>query len=206
MHSSRSEHATASSKPRHVFLTGEPGIGKSTIVQAVRRRLGSSVAAVGFVTVEKMGPDGERSGFCSIDVADPTHTVQLASRTPLPVRGPSDEDPSEGHFVGPFRVHLADLDIFARRALAPAMESVPFSHGTEQKPGLVYLEQKPVLVYLDEVGAMQLSPTNMRRFSPPYSARTAAAGRASARSRSVCGIGCHSSKRCEHGATWWCSM
>lgn len=122
-------------RPRHVFLTGAPGVGKTTLVQVVRRRLGASVEAAGFVTVEQRDSDGERCGFRSFDVAEPSHEVQLASL---------DGEASE-HCVGPFRVHLDEVVSFTHRALAAAL-----------RPAEPTEAARPTLVFLDEVGKMQL--------------------------------------------------
>ena len=62
-----------------VFLTGEPGVGKSTLVRTVWRRLGLSAPAVGFTTAEQLNEKGDRCGFRSMDVASPSRSVQLAS-------------------------------------------------------------------------------------------------------------------------------
>ena len=66
-------------KSQSLFLTGEPGVGKSTIVQAVKARLAAAVQAVGFYTIEKLDEDGNRVGFLSVDVSDPASTVKLAT-------------------------------------------------------------------------------------------------------------------------------
>lgn len=114
---------------KHLFLTGEPGVGKSTIVNAVCARLATAVDAVGFLTVEQRDQNGQRVGFRSINVADREDSVQLASLgTQL-----------DGHRIGQFTVHLDEASIFCRRVLSLATEG-----------------PRPRLCFLDEVGAMQL--------------------------------------------------
>ena len=122
---------------RHVFLTGEPGVGKSTIVKAVRARLGAAIVARGFFTLEQRGPEGERAGFRSYSVASP-ECVQLATLEPTGSGG-------SGSFIGPFRVHLDEVVAFCRRALAQ-----PSEEQEQEEP------RRPCLVVMDEVGAMQL--------------------------------------------------
>ena len=114
---------------KHVFLTGDPGVGKSTIVSRVRARLATAVEAVGFVTLEQRDPEqGQRIGFRSINVADAADSVQLASL-----------EEGDGPRVGPFRVNLAEVTAFCRRTLSPASAAT-----------------RPRLHFMDEIGAMQL--------------------------------------------------
>ena len=121
---------------RHVFLTGPPGVGKSTIVQAVLGRLAAAVEAFGFVTIEQTDERGERFGFQSVDVADRSHIVQLASL-----------DRKRGlhasSMIGPFHVNLEAVAEFCQRALYKAISSDE-------------LASKPRLIVMDEIGAMQL--------------------------------------------------
>lgn len=128
----------------HLFLTGTPGVGKSTLVQDVHRRLGHVVSAIGFWTKEQCDESGKRSGFVSVDVADPLHSSQLASR----VDGAADTS-SDDLRIGEFRVHLDEIVKFARIALARALPQPADS-------AVAVSLSKPLLIFLDEVGAMQL--------------------------------------------------
>ena len=89
--------------------------------------------------------DGKRVGFQSHDVADASHSVQLATLDTtlagemLFAKG---TEAADNNVVGEFRVHLDEVATFAKRALASASSSTD--------------APKPKLVFLDEVGAMQL--------------------------------------------------
>lgn len=141
------------SLPRHIFLTGPPGVGKSTLVKRVLRRLVASVEVSGFITEERLGPEGRRVGFQSVDVADPCHVEQLAtldfSMSGTSVGGGDTR-------VGPFLVHVEEIYGFTVRALAAGrcamgekVADAPF--GVSRNGG-----RAQRLVVLDEVGAMQL--------------------------------------------------
>ena len=116
---------------KHVFLTGDPGVGKSTIVSDVRSRLATAVAPFGFATFEQRDPQGSRTGFRSINIAHTSDSVQLASL---------EHSEQDSHRIGPFHVHLDDAVAFYRRVLSPE----------------VIEEERPRLCFLDEIGAMQL--------------------------------------------------
>ena len=122
---------------RHVFITGEPGIGKSTIISHVLARLATAVEAVGFMTSEQLDPQGRRIGFRSINVADKGDMVQLASL---------EETPPDGRHIGPFHVHLDEAVSFCSRVLSP------ISNG-----------ERPRLYFMDEIGAMQLLSREMQQ-------------------------------------------
>ena len=124
-----------------LFLTGEPGVGKSTVVGAALRQLGLSAALRGFVTVAEEDTAGQRCGFRSVDVADPTRTCRLATLTSDNVR------PGEG--IGPYRVHLDEIAAFCEQVLTTG-NSATEEPEPEPEP------ERPLLTVLDEVGAMQL--------------------------------------------------
>ena len=127
---------------RHIFLTGQPGVGKSTLVKAVLGRMGVSVDLAGFYTVEVRGdPDNERVGFRSISVADPERSARLAT---LETR--CDSDGSGNSRIGPFVVHVEEAVALVEEALKDVGE---VSAATPQST-------RAQLVVLDEVGAMQL--------------------------------------------------
>ena len=49
---------------RHVFVTGQPGVGKSTLIQRVLQQLALPPGtATGFYTEEVRDSSGEREGF-----------------------------------------------------------------------------------------------------------------------------------------------
>jgi len=123
---------------RHVFITGKPGVGKTTLVQRVLRRLGPSVGISGISTVEICNAAHERTGFRSFNVSD-GNSVQIASKR-------SSEEPSNSAIeearVGPYVVHVKENVAFARQAIERSIKTSPRS-----------------LMVLDEVGAMQCIST-----------------------------------------------
>ena len=115
------------------MLTGEPGVGKSTIVQAVRGRLATATSSLGFITEEQRDERGRRIGFRSQSVADDyPESIQLATLAAL--------GETTGPLIGEFHVNVEDLVQFHRLALSTHSAS----------------ERRPRLCYLDEIGAMQL--------------------------------------------------
>lgn len=121
---------------RHLFLTGEPGIGKSSLVRRLLQRLGGSVAVNGFTTMEITGDDGAREGFQSINVADPAHTARLATRRKDGASRRSEK--YSGCRVGPYEVHIPETIEFMQCALKKDTREAVRS-----------------LTVLDEVGKMQ---------------------------------------------------
>ena len=55
-------HSEWPTPPKHIFLTGPPEIGKSTIIDSVRARLAAGVEMPGFITKELRDAAGERIG------------------------------------------------------------------------------------------------------------------------------------------------
>ena len=111
---------------RHVFVTGQPGVGKTTLVRAAVRSAG--LEAGGFYTEERRSAGGNRLGF---DVVD----ARTGAREKLATA--SDAAPKKGTpAVGKYAVHVADFEAVAVPALRAA-------------------EGVSVLL-LDEVGKMEL--------------------------------------------------
>uniref|UniRef100_A0A3P9LXB7 Nucleoside-triphosphatase, cancer-related n=1 Tax=Oryzias latipes TaxID=8090 RepID=A0A3P9LXB7_ORYLA len=100
------EQVVGSSMLKHVFLTGPPGVGKTTLVQKACEALSSSgVGVEGFYT-EEVREGGRRVGF---DVVTLAGERGLLSR----IRGGAAGSHSK-HTVGPYAV---DLPSFERVAL-----------------------------------------------------------------------------------------
>ena len=120
---------------RHVFLTGPPGVGKSTIIAAVHRRLASAAQCQGFYTVEQLDAAGQRIGFRSIALHASSVDLQLATTAAA-----SGATSSARNMIGPFRVHVDEMEKFyCDEALVGGCKT-----------------KKPRLMIMDEVGAMQL--------------------------------------------------
>ncbi|EFJ49472.1 hypothetical protein VOLCADRAFT_80686 [Volvox carteri f. nagariensis] len=88
---------------RHVFLTGDPGVGKSTLCQRVIRQTSEMVWA-GFYTAELRNEQGERLGFDVVTLD--------GSRGPLARVGKG-----RGPSVGKYTVELSSFERLALPAL-----------------------------------------------------------------------------------------
>jgi nucleoside-triphosphatase len=89
-----------------LLLTGQPGVGKTTIIRAVVARLGMS--AGGFCT-EEIREHGRRTGFRVMSLDGTTGILASAS-----VSGP--------YRVGKYSVHLDDLEEVGVNAVWEAVE------------------------------------------------------------------------------------
>jgi nucleoside-triphosphatase len=123
-------------KPRHLFLTGPPGVGKSTLLKDVLKVLGKSISRAGFYTEEIRSNDGKRTGFLTIDAANTSRTEMLASAEE---RG---EEEDKKMFVGRYRVYADSAADFVDTCFA------------DVEPSII---TKPRLMVLDEVGAMYVN-------------------------------------------------
>ncbi|XP_029031322.1 cancer-related nucleoside-triphosphatase isoform X2 [Betta splendens] len=120
---------------KHVFLTGPPGVGKTTLVQKVCEALMSAgVEAEGFYT-EEVREGGRRVGF---DVVTVTGERGRLSRT----RDSVGAAPAGREFaVGPY---VVDLPAFENLAL-PLFRNVGAADGGSRK-----------VFVIDEIGKMEL--------------------------------------------------
>lgn len=114
------------------LLTGRPGAGKTTVIQAVAAKLGKRAA--GFYTAE-IREGGRRVGFRLVTVGLEPAQEGLLARIGLPSR----------HRVGRYGVHLADLERFGVGALVRAVE-----------------DPDVALVVIDEIGKMELLSITFR--------------------------------------------
>lgn len=117
------------------------------------------MSLAGFITEEELDVAGTRVGFRSLDVRDPSKTVQLASIT--------GDDDSHAPRVGPFTVHVGGVTAFLSNATSfdavndsdslsgEAGEYGDSSSVEKLSHGEVMLHVRPKLRVLDEVGAMQ---------------------------------------------------
>jgi nucleoside-triphosphatase len=111
---------------RALLLSGRPGVGKTTVIQAVVDKLGSE--AGGFYT-EEIREAGRRTGFRLIAVGSGEAEAGMLAGIGIPSR----------HRVGRYGVKLDDLDRVGVRAILQAVEG----------PGVA-------LVVIDEIGKMEL--------------------------------------------------
>ena len=98
---------------RHVLLTGNPGVGKTTLVKKVAEKLKSSensqMVLQGFFTEEVRDGNGVRSGFDVISINDSTLRKPLAScNVPPAIKGPK---------VGKYTVMVPEFESVALKCL-----------------------------------------------------------------------------------------
>jgi nucleoside-triphosphatase len=88
-----------------IFLTGDPGCGKTTVLRRVVERLRGSVRMTGFLT-EEVREGARRSGFCGITLDGREFPLARVGG-----HGP--------YRIGPYTVSLEELDAIGVPALAP---------------------------------------------------------------------------------------
>ena len=123
---------------RHVFLTGQPGVGKTTLILKAIDALKTSPptkppAIGGFITTERRDGRGERCGFDVVTVGtDPPATGTLATKATAGTR-PGKGVPAVGNYI-------VDVPDFERIALDV----------------LTNTAVRPSITVIDEVGKMEL--------------------------------------------------
>ena len=146
-------HSEWPTPPKHIFLTGPPEIGKSTIIDSVRARLAAGVEMPGFITKELRDAAGDRIGFRSHDWIS-NDSVQIATLERGRTRRSQAAAPAAGPMVGPFRVHVQAMEEFYKR-----QNYNPWFWSDHSRSDWRFL------TIMDEVGAMQLlSPRILDRF------------------------------------------
>jgi nucleoside-triphosphatase len=95
--------------PLKLFITGDPGCGKTTLVRKVVERLGPSVAMSGFYT-EEVRVEGKRRGFRGVTLDGRTFVL-------------ADRELETAHHVGPYGVALDELESIGVDALRPGPET-----------------------------------------------------------------------------------
>jgi nucleoside-triphosphatase len=127
---------------RAFLLTGQPGVGKTTIIQTVVARLGAS--AGGFYT-EEMREQGRRTGFRLVALDGGTGTLASVNV-------------SSPYRVGKYGVHLHDLERVGVNALWRAIEQPDVSVVVVDEIGKMELFsssfREAVLVALDSPKAV----------------------------------------------------
>lgn len=109
-----------------VFISGRPGVGKSTILDKARAMLQAGGYRVGGVSCPEVRKSGVRTGFRIVDVASGMSGVL------------SEVNPGwDGPRVGKYTVNLRDLDDIGVRALDHAIREAD-------------------VITIDEVGPMEL--------------------------------------------------
>nr|XP_047903187.1 cancer-related nucleoside-triphosphatase isoform X3 [Anser cygnoides] len=120
---------------RHVFLTGPPGIGKTTLIQKVTQALRSSDVPVDGFYTEEVKEGGRRRGFDVVTLS--------GKRGPLSrVRFSSDSSTSRREYrVGQYVVDLVSFE----QLVLPVLRNVNHGSDTEKK-----------ICVIDEIGKMEL--------------------------------------------------
>lgn len=93
-----------------IFVTGRPGIGKTTLVFKVSNNLKERGVRVGGIVTLEVRSEGVRTGFKIVDLESGAET-QLASISS-----------AVGPRVGKYLVHVENLDAFATGSINRALE------------------------------------------------------------------------------------
>jgi nucleoside-triphosphatase len=98
-------------RPQRIFLTGEPGSGKTTVVKRAAELLAAGGFKVGGMMSKEIRESGSRTGFGIEDFI--THEEGMLAKV----------GSSEGPQVGKYTVNLHDLDDLGARAIQRAIEA-----------------------------------------------------------------------------------
>jgi len=125
---------------RHVFLTGQPGVGKTTLVLKAIDALKTSPRTIGgFITTERRDGRGERCGFDVVTVGGDGHHPTSGT---LATKAAAGSRPGKGvPAVGNYVVDVADFERVALDVL-----------GRDADGG----HRRPDVTVVDEVGKMEL--------------------------------------------------
>ncbi|MDH5806329.1 MAG: NTPase [Candidatus Methanomethylicaceae archaeon] len=97
---------------KKVFITGRPGVGKSTVLKEVITILKNNGFKIGGITCPEIRKNGKRIGFEIIDIASNNKGI-LASM-----------DFFKGPMVGKYYVNLEDLEKIAIPAIKKSIEEL----------------------------------------------------------------------------------
>ncbi|XP_032538668.1 cancer-related nucleoside-triphosphatase [Chiroxiphia lanceolata] len=117
---------------RHVFLTGPPGVGKTTLIQKVTQALKSSGIPIDGFYTEEVREGGRRTGFDVVTLS--------GSRGPLS-RVSSNSTSRCEYRVGQYVVDLVSFE----QLVLPMLRNVNHGSGTERR-----------ICVIDEIGKMEL--------------------------------------------------
>ncbi|XP_010620254.2 cancer-related nucleoside-triphosphatase isoform X3 [Fukomys damarensis] len=123
---------------RHVFLTGPPGVGKTTLIRKASELLQSSGVPVDGFYTEEVRQGGRRTGFDVVTLS--------GARGPLSRVGSEPQPGKRDYRVGQY---VVDLTSFEQLAL-PVLKNAGSSGGPGQR-----------VCVIDEIGKMEL-------FSQPF--------------------------------------
>ena len=98
-------------KPRRIFLTGDPGSGKTNVVRKICHLLRSRGKKVGGMVSGEIREDGTRRGFMLEDIA--THTFGILAHVTI----------HDGPRVGKYGVNLTDISRVGVTAIAGALST-----------------------------------------------------------------------------------
>jgi nucleoside-triphosphatase len=137
----------------NVLLTGPPGVGKTTILDAIKERLIVKGYSVGGIYCPEIKEKGRRTGFKIIDIASGKQGVLASSTVQDSTRGPK---------VGRYTINLDDIDKIGVFAIKNALkaddyifidEIAPMELKSKEFPRTVWdaLEsQKPVIAVIHQ--------------------------------------------------------
>lgn len=111
-------------------ITGKPGIGKSTIIKEVIRRLKAEGIAVGGMLTSDIHEGGRRIGFSIKDIS--TGEKGILAHVQLHQSSPKVK-------VGKYTVNLTDLDAIGAHSINNALT-----------------QSEPSIIIIDEIGPMEL--------------------------------------------------
>jgi len=103
--------ALVASSPHRIFLTGEPGCGKTTVVKKTAELLVASGFKIGGMTSKELRDKGSRKGFCVEDLN--THEEGILAEVGL----------TSGPRVGRYVVNLRDLNAIGVGAIQRSIET-----------------------------------------------------------------------------------
>jgi nucleoside-triphosphatase len=121
--------------PTRIFLTGEPGCGKTTAVRKISERLSAQGERIGGVISGEIRERGVRVGFNLEDLL--THETGILAHVARP----------DGPTLGKYRVNLADIERIAVTAIRRATEDASVIFVDELGP--MELKSRPFVIAVE---------------------------------------------------------